>query len=300
MRSLIFTTEVSITIVTTRATITIRNFLLSKDFSFEISNFSYIVMRLDVRHKSFCMSAEDSVIDRMNQKAWFIAIPLLSVLIISFTLSPVLGSNSVNIFPPGGKPYGLSYSDHIENFWKWSLAIPAKENPINDPTGDKCANGQSNTNLSVFYLGFNNGGISERTCRVPAGKGLLIPVMQVEKSDKEAPNLSIEGLDKSAKKDQDSVNSLYLKIDDKEYKYENLTKYRTRTDAFEVVFPDNGIFGVLEGGVSKAVADGFYIITQPVTKGTHTIHFKSSLICPDPDCSDPNFVQDIKYNIIAE
>ena len=56
----------------------------------------------------------------------------------------------------------------------------------------------------------------------------------------------------------------------------------------------------MEGGVSKAVADGFYIITEPLTKGTHTIHFKSSLICPDPDCSDPNYVQDIKYNIIAE
>ena len=37
---------------------------------------------------------------------------------------------------------------------------------------------------------------------------------------------------------------------------------------FEVVFPDKGIYGVIEGGVSKAVADGFYIITEPLTKGT--------------------------------
>jgi hypothetical protein len=222
------------------------------------------------------------------------------LLIFSVTLSPVTGSNSVNIFPPGSKPYGLTYADHQKNFWKWSLAIPAKDNPVNDPMGEKCANGQTNTNSSVFYLSFNNGGVSERTCKVPAGKGLLIPVMQVEKSDKELPGASVEELDKSAKKDQDSVNSLYLKIGDKEYTYEDLLKYRTHTDAFEVVFPDKGIFGVMEGGVSKAVADGFYIITEPLAKGNYLIHFKSSLICPDPDCSDPNFVQDIKYNIIAE
>jgi len=90
-------------------------------------------------------------------------------LIFSFTLllllSPVAvaaaASNSVNIFPPGGKPYGLTYAEHIKNFWKWSLAIPAKDNPVNDPTGVKCTNGQSNTNSSVFYLAFNNGGISK-------------------------------------------------------------------------------------------------------------------------------------------
>jgi hypothetical protein len=130
------------------------------------------------------------------------AASVLSILLLSsFTLSSVGGSNSVNIFPPGSKPYGLTYSDHIKNFWKWALAIPDKENPVNDQTGEKCTTGQSNTNSSVFYLTLNNGGVSERTCKVPAGKGLFIPVMQVEWSDKEAPGASVEELHKSAKKD---------------------------------------------------------------------------------------------------
>jgi hypothetical protein len=191
------------------------------------------------------------------------------LLLFSVTLSPVAGSNSVNIFPPGSKPYGLTYAEHIKNFWKWALSMPASENPVDDPTGEKYSNGQTNTNSSVFYLAFNNGGISERTCKVLAGKGLFIPVMQVEWSDKEAPGASVEKLHKSAKKDQDSVNSLYLKIGDKEYNYQDINKYRTHTDDFEVVFPDNGIFGVAEGGVSKVVADGRYIITEPLTKGNN-------------------------------
>ena len=241
------------------------------------------------------------MIDRLNRSSYFVIVSFLfMLLLLSGTLSPVLGSQSVNIFPPGSKPYGLTFAEHEINFWKWILGIPAKESPLNDPTGEKCATGQSNTTSSVFYLSINNGGISERTCKVPVGKGLLIPVMQVEWSDKEAPGASVEELHKSAKKDQDSVNSLYLKIGDKEYKYKDLIKYRTQTDVFEVVFPDNGIFGVIEGGVSKVVGDGFYIITEPLTKGNYSVHFKSSLICLDPGCAEPNFAQDIKYNIVAE
>ncbi|HEX7141962.1 MAG TPA: hypothetical protein VF222_05740 [Nitrososphaeraceae archaeon] len=236
----------------------------------------------------------------MNRSSYFVIISFLFMLLLfSGTLSPVLGSNSVNIFPPGSKPYGLTFAEHQKNFWKWALEIPANESPVNDRTGEKCTNGQSNSNSSVFYLSFNNGGISERTCKVPSGKGLFIPIMQVEFSEKEVPNASIEDLRRTVTKDQDSVNSLYLKIGDKEYKYADLLKYRTQTDVFEVVFPDKGIFGVIEGGVSKVIGDGFYIITEPLTKGNYSVHFKSSLICLDPDCAEPNFAQDIKYNIVA-
>jgi hypothetical protein len=235
----------------------------------------------------------------LNQIPCLAVMAVLIVGVIPFSMSLAATSNSLNIFPPGGKPYGLSYSEHIQNFWKWIISIPAKDNPRNDVTGEKCATGQSNSS-SIFYLSANNGGASERTCEVPVGKALFIPVMQVEISDKEMPGASVKELSDAAKKDQDSVNSLYLKIDDKEYKYDNLTKYRTHTEPFQTNWPDNAIFGVVKGGNSSLVADGFYIITEPLKTGNHTIHYKSSLICSEPDCADPNFVQDIKYNIIAK
>jgi hypothetical protein len=213
----------------------------------------------------------------------------------------VEASSSVNIYPPNSRPYNLTYADHAINFWKWALEMPASENPVNDQSGEKCANGQSNTNSSVFYLTFNNGGKSERTCKVPAGMALFIPVMQVEWSDKESPGATVDDLRSAAKKDQDSVNSLYLKLGDKEYNYQDLLKYRTQpTEQFEVMYADNGLFGVAKGGPSKVVADGFHILTEPLERGTYPIHFKSSLICPDPGCAEPNFAQDIQYTIIAE
>ena len=225
---------------------------------------------------------------------------MLSVLLFSLVVSSVEGSTSVNIFPPGSTPYGLPYPKHIENFWKWILSIPAKDNPINDPTGEKCATSQSNTNSSLFYLAFNNGGASERTCKVPIGKGLFIPVMQVELTEKDVPGATIEELKLSAKTDQDSVNSLYLKIGNKEHNFEDLRKYRTDTDGFDVNYADNGIFGIVEGGPTTAVADGYYIMTDPLQKGNYTVHYRSSLSCLEPGCAEPNFAQDIKYNIIVE
>jgi hypothetical protein len=223
---------------------------------------------------------------------------VLVVGVIPFAISASAASNSLNIFPPGSNPYGLSYSEHVKRFWKWILAIPENNNPFNDPTGEKCATDQSNTSSSVFYLAPNGGGHSERTCKVPVGKGLVIPVMHVEYSQFEAPGASADDLSVSAKKDQDKVNSLYLKIDNKEYMMNNLTKYRTHTEPFETTWPDKALFGIDKGGNSTVVADGWYIITEPLTKGNHTINFKSSLL-PDPSGAE-GYATDIKYNIIAE
>jgi len=223
---------------------------------------------------------------------------LLSLLSL---ISSAAGISSVNIFPPESKPYGLSYEQHIKDFWKWIISIPQDENPWGDQTGENCAIGQLETNSStLFYLSGNGGGKSERTCTLSAGKSLFIPVSPMEKiSDKEAPNRSIEELHKIAKKDQDGVTSLYLKINDKEFTRQDLSKYRIPTEEFEVTFPKNAIFGATEG-ISKAVADGYYVITQPLEKGNYTILYKSSLICPEIDCIQPNFAQDIKYNLIVE
>jgi hypothetical protein len=91
----------------------------------------------------------------------------------------------------------------------------------------------------------------------------------------------------------------FSEFNDKEYSRQDLSKYRIATEDFEVTFPKNAIFGATEG-ISKAVADGYYVITEPLEKGNYTILYKSSLICPEIDCIQPNFAQDIKYRLIVE
>jgi hypothetical protein len=134
-------------------------------------------------------------------------------------------------------------------------------------------------------------GYLKEPVRFQLEKDCLYPFLPWKISDKEAPNSSVEQLHNIAKNDQDSVTSLYLKVDDKEYSRQDLEGYRTNTTDFEVVFPKNAIFGASEGP-SKAVADDYYVITEPLEKGNHTIVYKSTLSLP--------FAQDITYNIIAE
>ena len=147
------------------------------------------------------------------------------------------GSNTVNFIEPENKPYGVTYEQHVKNFWKWMISIPAESNPWDDNTGVKCSNGQVGSNSSVFYLAGNGGGANTRTCHVPAGKGLFIPVSPMEQSDKETPGASVEELRAISKNDQDGVTSLYLKIGDHEFSKQDLAKYRIPTSDFEVNFP---------------------------------------------------------------
>jgi hypothetical protein len=226
----------------------------------------------------------------------------VSILLIFTSLTTFAeGQNSSSVFPPVGKPFGVSYEDHVKNFWKWVLSIPENINPWNDQTGINCSYGQTGINSSVFFLGSNGGGKSERTCKVPAGKGLFIPVSPVEINFKEAPDAkTLNDLHNIAKGDQDGLTSIYLKIDGKEYNDQQLNKYRTHTSDFDVVFPNNPVFGVTEGA-TKAVADGYYVITEPLSEGNHTIIYKSSLCTLGPgQCPAPDFTQDIKYALIVK
>jgi hypothetical protein len=229
-----------------------------------------------------------------------LSICILTLLAWTPFMSAAAGVNSVNVFPPTTDPYGLTYDEHVKNFWKWIISLPKNMNPWDDPTGKNCANGQLEMNSSVFYLSGNGGGKTlDRTCKVTAGKGLFIPVSPMEISDKEVPNASVERLHDIAKKDQDSVTSLSLKIGDKEYSLEDLKKYRIHPEDFQVIFPENAIFGAT-AGPSKAAADGYYVITEPLKKGNYTIAYSASLICPSVECIQPNFAQDIAYVITAE
>ena len=234
--------------------------------------------------------------------------------ILIFSIVTINGQNqpidSLKIFPPDAKPFGLSYEEHAKNFWKWLLSISTDNAPFKDKTGEKCANGQINSNSSVFYLS-GGGGFYERQCKVPVGKSVLIPILIVEFSDKEVPNAPPEELSRLAKIDQDHVTSLVLEINGKKIfdeKYPDgianaknsiAKQYRTHTQVFDVVFPENAVYGV-SAGPSKAVADGFYIITEPLEKGVYNITFKGSIFCELADCLDITFDQDIRYKLIVE
>jgi hypothetical protein len=59
-------------------------------------------------------------------------------------------------------------------WWQWAVSIPAASNPLLDETGDYCGVGQRG---DFWFLSGNTGGDSTRSCTVPKGAKLLVPVI---------------------------------------------------------------------------------------------------------------------------
>jgi hypothetical protein len=231
---------------------------------------------------------------------WCILIGCCVLLSSSYLgISNAQTTSSVDIFPVDSKPYGLSYKEHVKNYWKLMLSIPVEQNPMEDKTGEKCTFGQESSNSSLFFLAGSTGGLSTITCKIKPGLGVFIPIITVEASQAEVPKATIDELHKIAKDDQDGVTSLYLKINDTEFSEQELRKYRTHTDAFDVTFPDRALFGA-SPGPSVAVADGYYVITEPLSPGNYVIDIKGSLACLNPDCLEPTYTGEIRYNLIVQ
>lgn len=188
-------------------------------------------------------------------------------------------SNQVKIFPPESTPYGLSYTEHVKNYWKFLASIPASITPMTDFTGERCIAGQMD-NASVFYLAGSGAKIQTepRICNIPAGHGVMFMAgSSIMNSIAESPASSIEELNEAAKQDSAEAKDLYVEINGQQkYTTEDIRKFQVNTGEMEVEFPTNGdgIFGVSKPGPTKAVADGFYMITEPLKPGTYDLHIK--------------------------
>lgn len=206
--------------------------------------------------------------------------------------SKVSHSDSINpgVFPLDSKPYSSKYEDWTIKFWKWLLQFPADINPITDTTGERCGQGQNSTD-PVFFLSFLGGGTVGRTCEIPAGKAILIPINVVACFLSEVQTKTEDELHRCAEEDESSNPGLYLSVDGREFK--DLQKYRVHSRAFDVNLPQNPIGGA--PGLDKIVSDGYWVILEPLSAGNHTIHFKASLTNPTTGILFYN--DDIKYNI---
>jgi hypothetical protein len=57
----------------------------------------------------------------------------LGMLVFITSSVPVTAVDSnISVFPPGSKPYGLTYGQWSIKWFQWALSIPNDKNPIND------------------------------------------------------------------------------------------------------------------------------------------------------------------------
>ena len=199
--------------------------------------------------------------------------------------------NTGKIFPPDAIAYNMTYGEWSAKWWQWILSIPTENNPLNDDNGRNCAVEQSGP---VWFLVGTTGGLAERTCTIPEGNAILIPVINGECSYAEYPSFKSEAELRSCAITQiDKATQLKARIDGVDVT--DLNSYRFQSPLFNLTLSENNIFG-LPASTTQAVADGFWILLEPLPAGNHEIQFGGGLV----DVSTTgtvNFATDAVYHI---
>jgi hypothetical protein len=192
------------------------------------------------------------------------------------------------ISPPQSHPYGQSYSQWAAAWWQWAYSIPADQNPITDTTGEFSQIGQAGP---VFFLAGSYGGPTVRECTVPAGKGLLFPLLNYSwvqfPTD---PPFTIDEL-------RDIIGPLVdnptLTCEVDGQTIQNLLNYREQSSVFSVTVPEGNLLGLDPGTYAPCVDDGYYLMLAPLSRGQHTIHFTA-------ETAGQEFSLDVTYHLTIE
>jgi hypothetical protein len=191
----------------------------------------------------------------------------------------------------------------VQEYFKWFCSFPKSTNPALHNDGDRSivANKSPIKSEEYIFLSTVLSGPSQRKLGiVKKGKKILIPSLSCIASASERPGSQVPQLEKFADIDHDNIVYRSIEIDGKPLVGDLESRFRVRTKDFEVEYPNNAIFGVSKG-LSKAVADGVYIVWEP-PEGEHEIHFEGKIDTPEDGDSleTRDYVENVTYNFKVE
>jgi len=211
------------------------------------------------------------------------------------------------------KPFGKTYVEWSEAWWLWAMSIPGSTNPINE--GD-CNQQQSG---DVFFLAGNAGGKSERTCTIPAGKAIFLPIVNgVNRICPEVVNADFTcDMATSEQALRDGIVSLFnnsevtMTLDVDGHAITGLEEGRAETAKF--IDPTMSVmddaFGsmcsgpirdntcnVPVGSSRNCIGDGYWVMLKPLAPGKHDLHFTGKIVF----APDSSFELDVSYAITVE
>lgn len=209
---------------------------------------------------------------------------VMIAIVLSLAVLAVPSVMAQLVISPSSLAYGRTYSEWSAAWQQWALSIPVAHHPLFD-NGD-CSVGQSGP---VWFLGGKfcanntpNCGTKNvvRSCSVPAGKALYIPILNAEWSVLEMndPKVQIADLRSNAALNMDAAANLSFDIDGA--KIPRLKKdFRIQSPAFVFTLPDDNLFNAVGegpypgGAYFPGVDDGVYVMLAPLSAGSHKVHF---------------------------
>jgi hypothetical protein len=164
-------------------------------------------------------------------------------------------------------------------WWKTYVSIPASEDPAS-----RCDLGIDN----VVFLGATTGGSVKRSCTLPAGTSILVPLINVECSSLDPPpffgrtpaeqRACAEGF-------ADDFTDLFLTIN--KVSVGNLSRLRVQSQPFTFSPVEGNMFGI-PAGTGGSVSDGYWALIGPLAAGKYDVSFGGSYP-PGPFSTDTTY-----------
>lgn len=161
---------------------------------------------------------------------------------------------------------GASYGELAARWWEWAFSIPAAQNPILDTTGENCAQDQTG---NAWFLAGTFGSAETRTCTIPAGKSIFLPLFNVV-SFGPLPGETTNTLRQQAADFVNLVTGLNCTLDGKPCA-KDLFAFRAQSPIFEAIVPADGL--VDPNFYDPMVADGYWLLFDPLKAGSHMLVF---------------------------
>lgn len=201
----------------------------------------------------------------------------------SETAQEVVNPNPM-LYPANAHPFLLSQTTWSELLWSYIYAQPIDHNPFLDTTGADCGRGQFGP---VWFLpavpGSTLGTSVTRTCTIPRHRAIMLQLASAmndfpcpDPTFKPAPGQSLYDFLISAIApliDGEPSDAFAVTLDGVAV-HDPLSYRRQSQHVF--LFKGNtslnpGFDTCVTGHIQEAVADGFYLMFQPLAPGHHTI-----------------------------
>ena len=198
-------------------------------------------------------------------------------------------SMNPGVFSKDSAPYGIPYGEWLAKWWQWSFSIPTSQHPRDAYTPEKCTLNQKGP---VWFLADQLGGQEERTCTIPAGKAIFIPLL-VGECDYSMPDVKSDEALRRCAMAGNEYGVIEANVDG--VKLKSLEQYRTQSGFFNITIPEDNIYGS-RAGTFRALTDGFFVFLEPLPPGKHDVHLKVSVL--NPIKQQYNYNADWTYHLI--
>ena len=140
------------------------------------------------------------------------------------------------------------------------------------------------------------GGVVEHVCTIPSGTALLLPVLTGMCSYADTPNAKSESELRSCAMSGDEGAMIQMSIDG--VQLDDINRYRVQSPPFDLTILEENPFGV-RPGPTRAVADCYCIMIEPLPVGKHVIQYTVSIV-GNPTIGMSSFASEIRYDLMVE